>query len=435
MNISKVTLEEMLIAREARVQKQRQLIEKNGLPLVCFTMNIAGPVKNTPLVQFVFMWGANMLYGLFGDNIKERDIQIEKTGCTAYYVIDCEASEIKQKAVSIENSSEAARLYDIDVIDTDGKKLSRSEKRKCIICSEKAAVCARSRAHGLEQVQSKTDELLIKFAAEKLRECACEALITEVEAVPKPGLVDARGSGSHKDMDICTFKRSIAALAPYFEEFAVCGMRAHEKTPDDIMQLLRQIGIRAEKAMYEATDNVNTHKGMIFSLGLILCDLGRRLMGEHTALCSLAMSGMDESFSRAMQTPVTHGEVQYKKKGAMGIRGEAANGFPHAREAALRFAQYRKNFSVNDAAVLTLADIMRTLEDTNILHRGGTQALMFMHKQAEIITAMPEAERLTAMEKLDAEFIERNISPGGCADTLALAIFLDLLEKKYYYSF
>ena len=45
-----VTLEEMLAARERRVLRQQELTARYGLPMICFTMNIAGPVKNSPLI-------------------------------------------------------------------------------------------------------------------------------------------------------------------------------------------------------------------------------------------------------------------------------------------------------------------------------------------------------------------------------------------------
>lgn len=34
------------------------------------------------------------------------------------------------------------------------------------------------------------------------------------------------------------------------------------------------IGMQAEKAMFEATNDVNTHKGMIFTMGIVLASMG-----------------------------------------------------------------------------------------------------------------------------------------------------------------
>ena len=46
-----VTLPQMLEARERRAALQQELLRAHGLPLVCFTMNIAGPLKDTPLIR------------------------------------------------------------------------------------------------------------------------------------------------------------------------------------------------------------------------------------------------------------------------------------------------------------------------------------------------------------------------------------------------
>ena len=50
MPIVNVTLEDILRARDARAAAQRRLLRTYRLPLVSFTMNIAGPVKSSPLI-------------------------------------------------------------------------------------------------------------------------------------------------------------------------------------------------------------------------------------------------------------------------------------------------------------------------------------------------------------------------------------------------
>ena len=71
---------------------------------------------------------------------------------------------------------------------------------------------------------------------------------------------------------------------------------------------------------------------------------------------------------------------------------------------------------------------MAGLSDTNLLHRGGEEGLRFAQEQARAVLALPEAERMPALAALDAEFIRRNLSPGGSADMLALAALLYALE-------
>lgn len=53
-----VTLMEMLGAREARAMRQQQLLEEYQLPVISFCLNIAGPVKNSPVLCRAFREGA-----------------------------------------------------------------------------------------------------------------------------------------------------------------------------------------------------------------------------------------------------------------------------------------------------------------------------------------------------------------------------------------
>ena len=97
---------------------------------------------------------------------------------------------------------------------------------------------------------------------------ASAALVAELETWPKPGLVSHVDSGSHDDMDHTTFRRSTAAIRPFFASLAIAGAAGAE------MERLRQIGRDAEDAMLAATGGVNTHRGAIFGLGLLCAAAG-----------------------------------------------------------------------------------------------------------------------------------------------------------------
>ena len=120
----------------------------------------------------------------------------------------------------------------MDVLRPDGSKVDRQEldleARTCLICGGIAQNCARSRTHTVDQLREKTEELLetalANYESKKIARLACQALLYEVAATPKPGLVDRANSGSHKDMDFFTFQASAAALWPYFETCARIGM-------------------------------------------------------------------------------------------------------------------------------------------------------------------------------------------------------------------
>ena len=53
MPFSKITLEQMLLARDRRASRQAALLSRYGRPVISFTMNIAGPVKDSPLIRYL----------------------------------------------------------------------------------------------------------------------------------------------------------------------------------------------------------------------------------------------------------------------------------------------------------------------------------------------------------------------------------------------
>ena len=167
MTGNEVNLNQMLERREKRAFEQKLFLEKYKSPLISFSMNIPGPIKTNEFIRKAFEAGENSLLEAL-KNIKAEINDIseihEDTGDELLLSIKNFSPEIlKNLAVKIENASEAARLFDIDVIDTAGKKLSRKNFRKCLICGNQAQECARSRAHSVEEMQNAVEKLLADF--------------------------------------------------------------------------------------------------------------------------------------------------------------------------------------------------------------------------------------------------------------------------------
>ncbi len=431
MTTSEITLEAMLLARDKRVQRQRELVQTYDKPLVCLTMNIAGGEKRSGLIDFAFYEGARRALRM-GEPVFYEIVRAD-TGMEGYFVFSMDAAVLKRLCVEAEERDEVGRLFDLDVIDRAGKKLARHTPRKCLLCTEQAAACARSRAHGLEAVLKKTNAVLAEYAAWAHAYAASGALLSEVWVTPKPGLVDRSNSGAHSDMCVTTFEQSANALIPYFKFCFEAGVEGAGEPYKKMMTRLRRRGVLAEKEMAFATGGANTHKGMIYTLGLLLFGRGRALafsgdLFSHAS--ALAKSDMPEQYRNALETPGSHGEQAYARYGAKGVRGEAENGFESARRALVKCLSYEAaGFSENDAGVFTLLHILGELQDTNLLHRGGQAGLIYAQHRARAICALPEGERLEAARELDADFIARNLSPGGCADVLATAFFLRALGK------
>ena len=206
---------ELLEAREQRAARQQAMLDRHKLPLISFSMNIPGPVKRTPLIEFAF---DEALLLLPQGQAVEQTVLREDTGCEAILCCDIPAETLKSFCQAIEETSPVGRLYDLDVLTPEGEKLSRGVMRPCLICGGPAFPCARSRAHSLEELDAAVTRLLEDFAAKRLSELAVQALKDEVLLTPKPGLVDAANSGAHTDMDLPLFVKSAEALRSYFEE-------------------------------------------------------------------------------------------------------------------------------------------------------------------------------------------------------------------------
>ena len=265
------------------------------------------------------------------------------------------------------------------------------------------------------------------FAAD-LANRATQALLDEARLTPKPGLVDRRGSGAHADMNLAMLEASAECLKPAFTAMAQAGWG---RVPD--MALRRQIGAigrEGEKTMMATTGGVNTHRGAIWSLGLLVTAFA---MHEGEA-------GIDKTVSSAARLakltdtacpPVfSKGQYASRRYKVPGAREEAQAGFPHVMRLALpQLAKSRRQGASEEAARIdALMAIMTSLPDTCVLSRGGINALKDMQTGASAVLAYggmgSEAGR-KAYDTLETGMMKAFVSPGGAADLLAATLFLD----------
>ena len=443
-----VTLPQMLFAREHRVQRQQTLLTAFPHPLISFTMNIAGPEKDSPLIRRGFQEGCRLLDAALSQNrleVLHRELVYADTGCEGYYAVAGEASRVKALCAAIENSCPLGRLFDMDVLTPQGEQLRRNaeeaDRRQCIVCGAPGRGCASRRVHTVEQLQQATRRILTEhFAAadaDAAAALALRALLDEVCTTPKPGLVDRVNSGSHRDMDIFTFTASAAALAPYLRRCVEIGRQTRELPPEQTFQSLRKAGLQAEQAMFAATGGVNTHKGAIFTMGTVCGALGRLWKPEAPCRDPAAIAGacgemtiqaMEADFAAiaAAPAPVTVGQRLYREHGLKGIRGEAAAGLPSVLQVGLPALErgLAAGKSRNDAAAITLLHLIAQVDDTNMIARGGMAlAAEAKAKVRRLLdrNPLPEPEQIA---RLDQDFIRERLSPGGCADLLAVTLFL-----------
>lgn len=443
--MKEVTLQQILDAREARVARQQALLQKYGGSLICFTMNIPGPVKCTPAVRDAFALAEQMLLDSLkseGIGILYQEAHTPPSGCEGFYVADATPRQLKHLCVSLEDSFPAGRLLDLDVICADGAHISRESlgllPRKCLLCDEDAKLCGRSRSHSVAQLQAETwrllDEFLDTHEARRIAALAQKALLYEVCVTPKPGLVDRSGSGSHKDMDIFTFLSSTAALAGYFEDCALAGRRTRTQAPAETFRLLRALGRTAEARMYEATGGVNTHKGAIFTLG-ILCGAVGRVGTEPSAVsdqCKAMLRGLTaQDFAGITpENAKTIGQRLYAQHGITGIRGQAEAGFPAVVQVGLPLLQaaLEEGLSLNDAGCAVLLHLIACTDDTTLIARSDRATQLAIRQQLRALLQEDPFPDPAAAAVLDEQFTEKGLSCGGSADLLAATFFLHFAE-------
>ena len=163
MEGQEVTITDMMYCRDRRVQIQNEFIEKYQNPVISFCMNIPGPIKTTPLIRKGFGSGKDaLLASLEKENLEVLESRIfdDITGPEMLLCVSASAEKIKDLTTQIEENHPYGRLFDMDVIGTDGPKLSRPSYRKCLICDCQAQECARSRKHTITEMQDKIEEIL-----------------------------------------------------------------------------------------------------------------------------------------------------------------------------------------------------------------------------------------------------------------------------------
>ncbi len=258
------------------------------------------------------------------------------------------------------------------------------------------------------------------------------SLDLELQTWPKPGLVSLVDSGSHHDMDAALFRRSAATLEPFFAELALAGGLGAA------MQDLRRIGQAAEAAMLTATRGINTHKGVIFGLGLLCAAAGARSSGLapfDRRLGAVVRHRWGAAIRAGARAAGTHGALVYRRYGAGGARSEAEGGFPNLYRVGLPTLRHAAGLAGDDEAlgrVQACFALIATVEDTNLLFRGGGAGLAYAQREAIGFLkrgGVAQADWREQATVIHSGFVARRLSPGASADLLAMTIFVDLLGR------
>ena len=286
---------------------------------------------------------------------------------------------------------------------------------------------------------------LIGDFAETVGALAVEAMLYEVTCTPSPGLVDRVNSGAHRDMDFYSFMSSSAALSLCMARCVQAGLN-HRGALPDLLPVLRQIGQEGERRMLQMTGGVNTQKGLLFSLGIVVAAVGwmrqnNQQLDSAAVLRCVAMmtAGLVRRELGNLDKPAAHltaGEKLYRRYGVTGIRGEMEQGLPAVLAHGLPTLRQAlaDNLGVNHALLQTLLVLMTVVDDTTVMNRHHPDKMRVWAKgKAAAALAAGGLYTETGQDLLaamDQEFIAHNVSPGGVADLLSVTWFLYRLETR-----
>lgn len=269
--------------------------------------------------------------------------------------------------------------------------------------------------------------------AERLADLAVDALIDEADLSPKPALVDRRGNGAHTDLHLGLMHASALSLWPAFKEMAQAAIEFGD-VGLPLREAIGLMGREGEQTMLATTGGVNTHRGAIWALGLLVAAVA--LQPQSTAAGSIALRAARLALldDRYAPRPLSHGAQVAQRYGVRGAREEAQLGFPAVIQRAL--PQLKRSRAAGhgeqNARLDALLAIMTQLADTCVLYRAGEQGLQTMQLGAQAVLDAGGSASLGGrrrLHELDQQLIALNASPGGAADLLAACLLIDRIES------
>jgi len=450
--MTQTPLEKVLAARESIHAIKHALIQQYKLPVVSMALNIAGWPKTDRQKRKFFFHTLNKLHEHLYANRLPVSPQTAKiidndNGLTFIACINApeDSAQIKIISERFEANQVLGRFIDVDVIDESGEIVSSEKQKVCFFCGQYPAIdCMRNQRHTTEELrkfqQNKIQDFLIgnhrKNQSHKLTELTIYALFTEASLHPKPGLVSPFDNGAHNDMDYNTFSRSISALSPIFNQFYLKCLDPNQNLTIEDMRIW---GIQAEKKMNAATEGINTHKGAIF-LMLLVGKIITDIIKTNESISIQAIKNGLKNYNKHIENDKaqvyeqTHGNIVQKAFPQLkaGIRQQVMDGLPAVFQGGI-IPMYTRHFSpqqkieeLSATLKISLLSIMEQNIDSNIIHRGGPELLKILKQKAK-------ESKVALLEKQNHTYNEfckwtknKNLSPGGSADLLALTIFIYL---------
>ena len=446
---------EFLLDRDRRVLYQEHLLKENkDKTLVTIRINYPGIEKSNYITDNIVNTIYNEILTYYGKFIVFEDKYKNKEGIVAHFLFDLDFVNVKKEMINVEEEHILGRCLDIDVYTLKNDKvigISRSDlfkkPRRCFICDLDAKICSRAQTHTIDEIKNyfevvyknfKDSQKKTESLAYEVSQMALKAMISEVSTFPSFGLVSPISSGAHKDMDYYTFLNSAVAITPFLKKMFEVGYSYY--SPEYIFDAIRDIGKECEKKMFEATNNINTHKGMIFLMGISMAAIGKALYENkefyqiQDIIKSMVKNILDDFKELHKKEKLTHGERLYLEYGFTGIRGQVKDGL------SVLFDNIIDNYinsdlKENDLYTQILIELMARVEDSTVVYRHDISTLRKVQSDAKDLLNMGGIFTEKGRQKchhLEDLYIKENISPGGCADLLAISILLIDVKKRLF---
>jgi len=453
--------QKLLDVREKKSKKI--LFFARSLPsnLISISLNLPGEIRDNAFFRYLLRTAKEETLKLLKNNNLSLICSYYSFNGQENYILLClepnlDPVILKKETIKLENTHVLGRIFDLDVIDKSGNKIERNQKRTCIVCGKNAIVCRRENRHQISELRTKIESILLPTIREFLSkkeeykhrlwkkfQAIIAGIILEVSCTPKPGLVDTKRNSSHPDMNYRLFLKSTEAIAPFLYQMLLEGYN-YQGSLDRLLHSLRPIGIEAEKVMFKQTEGVNTQKGLIFSAGLIAASVGvlTRLNIDPSyrtisrIVRAITFNPLTKELEQIKKEKLmsTAGQKAYLLHGIAGIRGEVIKGFPAVMHAKRELEQLiRDGYTVNQAMLQALFQLISEVEDTTLIKRGGIEALEKAQKMAKDFLNKGGMRQINAekiVEELDEIFIRNSWTIGGCADLLAVTTTIWLFENQ-----
>ncbi|NLG82078.1 MAG: citrate lyase holo-[acyl-carrier protein] synthase [Bacilli bacterium] len=416
-------------ARDERIKIIKSLLSYEKV-IISLRVNYPGPLKINQETLTV----ANVIHEEIKQTFNVNNFRYFESFEGPIYLYEISSNDpldIKKRVIAIEDNHPLGRLVDIDVYYNTIKSISRRtlnlSPRKCFLCENEAFRCIVEKNHSAEEVIKYFNDKVQKFLniPLDLMEFAIQAMLYEVSLEPSFGKVSPSTSGAHQDMDYHLFLDSISVISKYMLKFAQLGFQS--KSINEMYDASVEIGKACEEAMFKKTKGVNTQKGLIFVLGLLIMSSAKVIycgkdFSEIFTYVEMLGKQKFKELENLNRDNLTKGEQVYKQYNIGGVRFEASLGFPLIQEA-LKIIDLQDRTSF----VKTFIYLMSKCDDTTIISRRGLDSLNYV-KQVMSRLYLEELD-FYKIQQVSEDFIHKGINPGGSCDLLCGTIFLKLVKN------